>query len=110
VVEWWTFAREKGLTEEILGKEGGHAGTDETACILAMRPHLVKKDLYDGKEIAVYRRSVKTYPYVGSIINYSEREGDVAFDEEKARVYFEKLIEAIVDEFERFRSKLERLL
>lgn len=109
VVEWWTFAREKEITEKVFGKEGGHAGTDETACILARYPELVKRDLYRSEEIAVYYRGLKTYPFMGSIINYSEKEGDVVFDEEKARQYFEKLVDVISSEIERFRRRLQEI-
>ncbi len=109
VVMWWTLARDAGLTREVLGKEGGHAGTDETACILATRPGLVKRDLYRGEEVEVYTSGFKTYPYVGSIINYSAGEGDVVFDEERSKLYFDRLVDLVEAKVRWFKSRVEEV-
>jgi len=108
IIEWWTLAREKGLTKDVLGKEGGHAGSDETACILAKYPSLVKRDLYCEKEIEVYSKGVKTYPYRGSIIHYSMDEDGIVFDKHRAEEYFGKLVDLIEKEVRRFLESLKR--
>lgn len=110
VIDWWILAREKGLTKEILDKEGGHAGSDETACIIASYPHLVKKDLYGDDEIVVYRRGTRTYPLMGTVINYSTEEGSVLFDRDKAKLFFNKLVDLIVREIQTFFGKVEKII
>jgi len=79
VVDWWVLARERGVTQRLLGKEGGHAATDETTILLAVKPHLVKRELYSGGEVYVYSAGVKAYPLPGTVINYTPQEGDVSF-------------------------------
>ncbi len=108
VIDWWILAREKGLTKEILDKEGGHAGSDETACIIARYPQLVKKDLYSDSEIVVYSRGTRTYPLIGTVINYNIEEGSVLFDENKARLFINRLIDLIVKEVQVFFEKVEK--
>lgn len=104
VVDWWVLARELGITNEILGKEGGHAATDETAAILAFRPDLVKRDLYSENAIYVNKPGVRAYPIPGSVVNYSAAEGGVEFPQsEKCQKFLEAVAEAIACEFERFR-------
>jgi len=109
VIMWWTLARDAGLTEKVLGKEGGHAGSDETACIAATRPGLVKKQLYRSEEVEVYTQGFKTYPYVGSVINYSPGEGDVLFDEERSKLYFKELVDLVEARVRWFKSRVEEI-
>lgn len=107
VVDWWILAREKGVTREVLGKEGGHAATDETAMVLAIRPELVKRNLYTPSAVYVYSAAVKAYPYPGTVINYSEGEGDVEFKPGEARRYFERVADLVADVFLRYKKSLE---
>ncbi|MEM0376649.1 MAG: creatininase family protein [Thermofilum sp.] len=110
VVDWWVLAREVGLTKEILGKEGGHAATDETAAVLAFRPDLVKRELYSESSIHVYKPGVRAYPSPGTVINYSATEGGVEFpSSETCRRFLEAVAEAITSEFEKFREGVRLL-
>jgi creatinine amidohydrolase len=109
VVDWWTLARERGVTQRILGKSGGHAATDETAMMLAINPGLVKKNLYDSNALCTYSSGVKAFPTPGTIINYSEEEGEVEFKEASAREYFEAVSELILCLFTEFKDRAAQL-
>ncbi|MGB9759624.1 MAG: creatininase family protein [Thermoproteota archaeon] len=91
VINWWILARENKITEKYFNKEGGHAATDETSMIMAIDKKLVKRELYKNEEILVWREGVKTFPLEKSIINYSESEGSVVFEEERSIKYFNEL-------------------
>ncbi len=109
IIDWWVLARERGLNKKYFSKEGGHAATDETAAIYAINPALVRKDLYSGDEITIYSRGVKGFPLGGTIINYSEEEGEVLFDEEKSKQYFEELVELVVNVINNYFEKIRGL-
>ncbi len=110
IVDWWALAREKGVTMEVLGKEGGHAGTDETVAVLAVRPDLVREEAYRESEIVVYTRGFRTYPLHGTVINYSEGEGNVVFSREKAEEYLERVAALIEKEVRVFLERTRELL
>ena len=104
VVDWWVLARERGVTQRLLGKEGGHAATDETAIVLAVKPHLAKRELYSGSEIYVHSAGIRAYPLPGTVINYTPQEGDVTFPPpEKCRQFLEEVAEAIANLFTEFK-------
>ena len=111
VVDWWVVARERGLTRQLLGKEGGHAATDETAVMLAVRPELVKRELYSDETVYVYSPGVKAYPLPGTVINYTAEEGAVIFPSEgESRRFLEAVASAIAELFSDFRRRVEREL
>ncbi len=111
VVDWWVVARERGLTRQLLGKEGGHAATDETAVMLAARPELVKRELYSDETVYVYSPGVKAYPLPGTVINYTAEEGSVAFPGEgDCRRFLEAVASAIAELFLDFKERVEREL
>lgn len=109
VVDWWVVARERGITQRVLGKEGGHAATDETAVVLAVKPELVKRELYSSGEVYVYSAGVRAYPSPGTVINYSPQEGDVSFPPpESCREFLNEVAKAITTIFERFKQAAAR--
>ena len=110
IVDWWTLARERGVTEKVLGKEGGHAGTDETAMVYAANPSLVKEKLYDSGEIVVHTGGLRSFPLPGTIINYSPEEGDVKFDPEAFEKYFEEVVATVEEEVKAFLYRARKLL
>jgi len=87
LVEWWVDTDE--IRNKHLEREGGHAGSDETAAVLAIDSSLVKKDLYDEKHVAHYSRAYAAYPVPGSIIVYTEGDSSLNFDETKCKAYFD---------------------
>ena len=107
LVNWWIYAR--NLTKKIYGKMGGHAGTDETAMIYFYHPDCVVMSQYDSKEILLVEDGIDVFPSPGSILNYSESEGDVLFDPKKAKAYHDDLIDLLTnrlsDLLDRMRGK-----
>jgi creatinine amidohydrolase len=104
VVDWWVLARERGITQRVLGKEGGHAATDETAIVLAVKPQLAKRELYSSSEVYVHSAGVRAYPLPGTVINYTPQEGDVTFPPpEECRQFLEEVAEAIANLFTEFK-------
>ena len=69
VTEWWAMTAD--LVQEIYGGQGGHAGNNETAAVLAVRPDLVHQELYTGPEMTTPRASGwSAYPFPSSILLY----------------------------------------
>lgn len=89
LVNWW-FGMED-LCKEKLEREGGHAGADETAAVMAIDPSLVRRDLYDDKMIVRQVPSFRAYPFPGAIITYADGDARLNFDEAKCRAYFDRV-------------------
>jgi creatinine amidohydrolase len=87
LVEWWYETDE--IKKRILEREGGHAGADETACVMAIDPSLVKPDLYDEKMVTPWSRAFAAYPFPGTIITYTEGDASLNLDRAKCGAYFE---------------------
>ncbi len=87
LVEWWVDTDE--VRNKHLEREGGHGGSDETAAVMAIDSSLVRKDLYDEKQVAFYSRAYAAYPVPGSIIIYTEGDSSLNFDEDKCKAYFD---------------------
>jgi creatinine amidohydrolase len=87
LINWW-FGMED-LCKEKLGREGGHAGADETAAVMAIDPSLVKRELYNDKMVVRQVASFRAYPFPGSIITYAEGDARLNFDERSCRAYFD---------------------
>jgi len=83
VLDWWVHCSEE--IREAYGHEGGHAGTDENGMMLALRPDLVRKELYKADLAFLAQPGVATSPFPGSIILYEKDEGYPDFDPEKAQ-------------------------
>ena len=89
LVDWWYETDD--IRNEVLEREGGHAGADETACIVAIDPSLVKPDLYDEKMKTAYSKAFSAYPFPGTIITYTEGDSSLNLDEAKCRAYFDQV-------------------
>ena len=95
VVNWWSYCAD--LTREVFGNEGGHAGDNETAFIMAIDPTLVHPERYTP-DLATANPAPNTwiaYPHPSSIGLYKEGEGHPAFDAAKAKVYFARVNEKV---------------
>lgn len=95
VIHWFELCGK--LTEEFFGHAGGHAGTDETAMMMAINPDLVDTRAYDTDLAYQFRSGADVYPVPGSILLYKEGEGYPEFDLERSKRYFEKVILAVGD-------------
>lgn len=86
LIEWWYDIDE--IREKHLERIGGHAGADETACVMAVDPSLVKPDLYDEKQVAFFSRSYSAYPVPGSIVIYTEGDWSLNLDRSRCEAFF----------------------
>ena len=106
VVHWWMCCDD--LVEEIYGRPGGHAGTDENAAIQAFRPDLIKADMYSNDMVYNQPRGFTSYPNPGTIVAYKEDAGYIDFDQAKAEMYFDAAVERvkgyILDIFKRWEA------
>lgn len=93
VVNWWICCGD--LVEEIYGRAGGHAGTDENAAVQAFRPDLVKADLYSDDMVYRMPPGFTTYPNPGTILAYKDGAGYIDFDQARAEKYFDAAVERI---------------
>lgn len=96
VIHWWELCAE--MTDQFFGHPGGHAGTDETAMVLAVDPALADSKTYDKDLAWHFKPGSDIYPVPGSILLYKEGEGYPEFDVEKSLAYREKVVE-VVGEF-----------
>jgi len=94
LINWW-FGMED-LCKEKLAREGGHAGADETAAIMAIDASLVKRELYDENMTVRQAPYFKAYPFPGAIITYAEGDGRLNFDEAACRAYFDAVVARLV--------------
>ena len=91
VVNWWSYCSD--VTLDVFGEDGGHAGENENAFMLAIDPALVHKERY-SPDLATANPAPNTwiaYPNPSSIGLYKEGQGYPKFDPVKAKVYFSKV-------------------
>ena len=94
-VNWWSYCSD--VTREVFGEEGGHAGENETAYLMAIDPSLVQPENYKP-EMASAMPAPNTwsaYPFPSTIMLYREGEGYPTFDPVKAGTYFAKVNDKI---------------
>jgi creatinine amidohydrolase len=92
VVNWWSYASD--ITLSVFGEDGGHAGENENAFMLAIDPALVHKERYTGPGMTTANPAAGTwsaYPTPSSIGLYKEGQGFPKFDPVKARLYFDRV-------------------
>lgn len=92
VVNWWSYCSD--ITLEVFGEDGGHAGENENAFMLAIDPSLVHKERYTGPEMTTANPAPNTwsaYPSPSSIGLYKAGQGFPRFDPVKAKQYFERV-------------------
>lgn len=95
VVNWWSVTPD--ITEDVYGTQGGHAGNNETAAVLAVRPDLVREERYTGPEQATaFAAGWQAWPFPSSIGLYAPGEGYPDFDAGRARAYFERVVERVL--------------
>lgn len=102
VINWWTYCAD--VTLAVFGEDGGHAGENENAFMLAIDPSLVHKQRYTGPEMTTANPAAGTwsaYPSPSSIGLYKAGQGYPRFDAAKAKQYFERVndkMAALVEE------------
>ncbi len=96
VVNWWTLCSD--VTLEVFGEDGGHAGENENAYMMAIDPALVHKERYSGPEMTIPNPpagAYAAYPSPASILLYKAGQGYPKFDLVKAKQYFQKVNEKV---------------
>jgi len=88
VVHWWMCCDD--IVEDVYGRPGGHAATDENAAVQAFRPDLIKKDLYTDDMVYSMPKGISSYPNAGTILAYKEDAGYLDFDQKKAEEYLDR--------------------
>ena len=91
VVNWWSYCAD--VTQEVFGEDGGHAGDNETAFVMAIDPTLVHRERYRPELATAYPapNTWTAYPFPSSIGLYKEGQGYPRFDSARARVYYQKV-------------------
>jgi creatinine amidohydrolase len=92
VVNWWSYASD--VTLQVFGEDGGHAGENENAFMLAIDPSLVHEGRYTGPDMTTANPPAGTwsaYPSPSSIGLYKDGQGFPKFDPVKAKTYFDKV-------------------
>jgi creatinine amidohydrolase len=95
VVNWWNYCSD--VTLEVFGEDGGHAGENENAYVMAVDPALSHPERYKP-ELAMPNPpsgSWAAFPHPASIMLYKEGQGYPKFDAAKAKVYFQKVNDKI---------------
>lgn len=98
VFSWWTECR--GVSEEVLGVPGGHAGSDETAAMLAIAPEQVFPNRWDPSLAYEHRDSLVAFPTPGSLIFYGGRRSDPVFHTKKALEFWKRVVDHVGDVLE----------
>jgi creatinine amidohydrolase len=96
VIHWWELC--ENVTREVYGQDGGHAGINETAMVLALDESLADQSVYDKGMAYTYDPGADVFPIPGSIILYSKDEGYPDFNMDKAKE-FQKAVFARIEEF-----------
>jgi len=97
VVNWWSYCSD--VTLEVFGEDGGHAGDNETALMMAIDPSLVHKERYTP-DMATANPAPNTwsaYPHPTSIGLYKPGQGYPRFDPVKAKTYFTKVGDKVAE-------------
>ncbi len=95
VIHWWELCGK--MTDEFFGHVGGHAGTDETAMVMAIDPALVDEKAYDPELAYTFVPGADVYPVPGTILLYKEGEGYPEFDQVKAAEFKDRVIAKVGD-------------
>jgi len=98
IFSWWTECR--AVSEEVLGVPGGHAGSDETAAMLAIAPEQVFPDRWDPSLAFEHRDSLVAFPIPGSLIFYGGRRSDPVFHTKRAAEFWQRVVEHVGDVLE----------
>jgi creatinine amidohydrolase len=91
LVNWWSYCSD--VTLEVFGQDGGHAGENETAYIMAIDPALVQSERYNSEMASALPppNTWTAYPFPSTIMLYKEGQGYPTFNPDKAQSYFAKV-------------------
>jgi creatinine amidohydrolase len=78
VIDWWVLCDPE--VRQVCGHAGGHAGTDETALVMADHPADVRKEHYRKDMAFLARPGLIATPLPGSVILYEPDQGYPEFN------------------------------
>lgn len=108
VINWWSYASD--VTLSVFGQDGGHAGENENAFMMAIDPTLVHKERY-SPEMATANPAPGTwsaYPNPSSIGLYKAGEGYPTFNLAKAKEYYAKVNDKVAQLVQEIIQKWDR--
>lgn len=105
LVNWWIGMED--LCKQNLEREGGHAGADETAAVMAIDPAFVRKNLYDEGMTVRQTPTFRAYPFPGTIITYAEGDGRLNFDRARCEAYFDAVVARLLGTIKDILSRWE---
>ncbi|MHC1600966.1 MAG: creatininase family protein [Candidatus Nezhaarchaeales archaeon] len=95
-IDWWVAAR--SIVEKHYPVGQGHALAEETAALIAARPDLLKRDLYDENEYVSYQEGFWAYPLPASALAYKKEKPIVDFDLDKAKRFLDEVCDYLANE------------
>jgi len=99
IVNWWIYGEE--LSKEMFGSVGGHAGTEETAAIMAVDRSLVREEEELGDQVYYTVRGMDPVPAPGSILVYDREDRVYIPDAETSKKFIQELTSRIAEELKR---------
>ncbi len=93
IVDWWMLSVD--ALKEVYGRPGGHAALDETAAISAFRPELIDKSSFKPEDMISFTPGIISAPYSAAILVYEGGDASPDFDEDRAKLFMDKVIEKI---------------
>ena len=95
LVNWWVYARK--ISNEIFGASGDHAGTAETAMMVAINDYLLKDRPIGEKDIEHLKSGIRAVPWAGSILLH-EGEKMIIPNKKEAEFFVQKLLNRLESE------------
>ena len=105
-IDWWIAAR--SIVEKYYPVGQGHALAEETAALMASKPDLLKKELYDEEEYVAYQDGFWAYPLPASALAYRREKPIVDFDLDKAKAFLDEICEYLANEIRNVIEKWRR--
>jgi creatinine amidohydrolase len=98
VFDWYMM--DSDIVADVYNGTSGHAGLDETAGVIYFRPELVREDLYDEDDYYVRQDGYVVSPSPAPIILEDENSLP-RFDPDKAKTFFEKVLDRLISRISR---------
>ncbi len=95
LVNWWVYARK--ISTEIFGASGDHAGTAETAMVVAINDYLLKDRPIREKDIEHLKSGIRAVPWAGSILLH-EGENMIVPNKKEAKFFVQRLLDRLESE------------
>ncbi|RLG44897.1 MAG: hypothetical protein DRN92_07370 [Thermoproteota archaeon] len=101
LVNWWVYARK--FSNEIFGASGDHAGTAETAMMVAINDFLLKDRPIREKDIEHLKSGIRAVPWAGSILLH-EGENMIIPNKKEAEFFVQRLLDRLESEIQEILS------